>query len=84
MKQKDIIIIMITVFISGVASFFLSNKLFALPKDQQAEVEIIEPITAEFQTPDTRYFNKESFNPTQSIKIGDNDENSKPFKESAQ
>ncbi len=82
MKQKDIIIIMVTVFVSGVFSFFVSSKLFVVPKDQQAEVEVIEPITAEFIEPDTRYFNSNSVDPTQPIKIGEN-QNPQPFNDSA-
>jgi hypothetical protein len=82
MKQKDIAIIVIVVIVSGLASFFLSNKLFAIPNDQRAEVEVIDPITADFPQPDERYFNSKSVDPTQSIKIGDN-ENPKPFNEAA-
>jgi hypothetical protein len=78
MKQKDIIIIIIAVFISGLLSMFISNKLFSIPKDQQAEVEVVAPINAEFQQPDPRYFNKDSINPTQPIKIGEGN-NSQPF-----
>ncbi len=78
MKQKDIILIIVAVFISGMLSFFVSNKLFTVQPNQQAEVEVIEPITAEFPTPDARYFNDKSFDPTQSIKIGEG-QNSQPF-----
>jgi hypothetical protein len=52
--------------------------LFAIPQDQQAEVEVIEPITAEFTQPDKRYFNEKSVNPTQPIRIGEN-QNQQPF-----
>ncbi|MCA9333448.1 hypothetical protein KC963_00185 [Candidatus Saccharibacteria bacterium] len=78
MKQKDIIIIGIVIIVSGVASYFISNLLFAAPKDLQTEVEVVEPITAEFSTPDTRYFNANSIDPTLTITIG-NDQNSQPF-----
>lgn len=78
MKQKDIIIIMIVVFISGLVSFFLSSKLFAIPTDQQAEVEVVAPITTEFPSADTRYFNKDSVNPTETIRIGEG-QNNQPF-----
>lgn len=83
MKQKDMAVIILVVVLSGVLSFIISNKLFAIPQDQQAEVEVIEPITADFTQPDTRYFNSKSFNPTESIKIGD-DENPTPFDENNQ
>ena len=78
MKQKDIAIILVIIFISGVGSFLLSNKLFTIPADQQVEVEVVEPITADFSEPDDRYFNNKSINPTQTIKIGD-DQNKQPF-----
>ena len=71
MKQKDWIVIIITVFISAVASFFISRALFASPDDLVTEVEVVEPITAEFIEPDERYFNEDSINPTQTITIGD-------------
>lgn len=78
MKQKDIIIIMVVVFVSGVLSFLISNKLFTIPPDRQADVEVVEPISAQFTTPDQRYYNEKSYNPTETIKIGDAD-NTKPF-----
>ena len=81
MKQKDIAIIIVTVFISGVLSFVISNKLFAVPQNQEAQVEVIEPITAEFPQPDNRYLNKDSINPTQPIQIGDGN-NTRPFSDS--
>jgi len=81
MKQKDWIIIIVTVFISAVASFFISRALFASPEDRMAEVEIVEPILAEFQQPDDRYFNEDSINPSQSITIGE-DDNPQPFSDS--
>ncbi len=82
MKQKDIAIIVVAVVISGVLSFVISSKLFAIPQDQQAEVEVIEPITSDFPQPDARYFNAKSVNPTQSIEIGE-DQNPQPFNDTA-
>lgn len=78
MKQKDMILIVAAVIISGVLSYVISSKLFAIPQDQQAEVEVIEPITATFPEPDSRYFNDKSVNPTQPIRIGENN-NNQPF-----
>ena len=70
MKQKDIALIIIVVFISGVISFFVSNMLFASPENRQTEVEVVDEITSTFTKPDPRYFNAESINPTQQIQIG--------------
>lgn len=78
MKQKDIILIIVVVFISGVFSLILSNILFASPKNRQEKVAEVEPITADFTKPDPKYFNAESIDPTQIIKIGENN-NNQPF-----
>lgn len=78
MKQKDIALIMIIVFISAVMSLIISNILFASPKNRQQKVEVVQPITADFNTPDTKYFNNNSFDPTQLIEIG-NSSNPNPF-----
>ncbi len=81
MKQKDILLIVVVVFISGVFSLVLSNYLFASPKNRQEKVEVVEPITADFKTPnkDDKYFNAQAIDPTLIIKIGDNNNND-PFK----
>lgn len=81
MKQKDIIIIIIVVFMSGILSFFVSNALFASPDDLQTEVEVVEPITTDFPELDSRYFNNRSVDPTEVIVIGD-DQNTAPFNQS--
>lgn len=78
MKQKDIILIVVVVIISGALSFVLSKFLFSIPNNRQTEVEVVQPISAEFPTPDTRYFNANSINPTRNISIGDN-QNPQPF-----
>jgi hypothetical protein len=72
MKQNDIVLIIVFVFIGGTASFFLSNLLISAPKNRQTPVEVVERLSADFNQPDERYFNKDSINPTQLIKIGDN------------
>lgn len=81
MKQKDILLIVVVVFISGVFSLILSNFLFGSPAKRQEQVEVVEPISAEFNEPekDNKYFNSEALDPTQIIRIGDNN-NSDPFK----
>jgi hypothetical protein len=78
MKQKDIILIIILVFISGIVSFFVSNALFASPKNREQQVEKVDVITSDFPTPDSKYFNNNSLDPTQTIKIGDSS-NPNPF-----
>lgn len=78
MKQKDIALIIVIVAVSGVASFFLSNWLFASPDKREQKVEKVEAITADFPTPDRKYFNNQSIDPTQLIQIGEST-NPNPF-----
>lgn len=78
MKQKDILLIVVVIIVSGVFSFVASKFLFNSPKGRQTPVEVVEKITADFPTPDKKYFNEKSINPTKLIKIGDSS-NTKPF-----
>ncbi|MCA9342574.1 hypothetical protein KC950_00980 [Candidatus Saccharibacteria bacterium] len=78
MKQKDIALIIVISFISGILSFFLTNLLITNPENRQEEVEVVEPISSTFTEPDTRYFNAEAINPTQLIQIG-NQDNQQPL-----
>jgi hypothetical protein len=78
MKQKDIALILVIVFASAVLSFFVSNLIFGSAKNRQQQVEVVQPITANFPKPDSRYFNKDAFDPTKQITIGQNT-NPDPF-----
>ncbi|MET1032950.1 MAG: hypothetical protein ABWX94_00440 [Candidatus Saccharimonadales bacterium] len=78
MKQKDIALIIVLVFVSGVVSFLLSGWIFAKPADRQQKAEIVDVITPDFSLPDTKYFNTSSIDPTQLIQIG-NSNNPNPF-----
>lgn len=78
MKQKDIALIIVVVFISAIISLFVSKAIFAPPKNRQQEVEVVQPITADFPKPDSKYFNSQAFDPTQLITIGQN-ANPDPF-----
>jgi hypothetical protein len=81
-KQKDIILIIVVVFISGVVSVILSHSLFSSTLGQQ-QTEVVEAINPNFPTPGTTYFNSKSIDPTQLIQIGNNN-NSNPFNGSQQ
>jgi hypothetical protein len=83
MKQKDIALIVAIVFVSAIISLFVSKAIFASPKNRQQEVEVVQSITADFPKPDKRYFNKQSFDPTQLITIGQN-ANPDPFSGTSQ
>lgn len=83
MKQKDIVLIIVVVVVSGAITFFISNLLFKVPKAQETTVEVVQPISASFVQPDQRYFNANSVDPTKNITIGDN-QNPAPFNDKTQ
>jgi hypothetical protein len=78
MKQKDLTLIIVVAIVSGVFALVISNFLITSPKNRQEKVQIVSPISADFPKADERYFNANSINPTQTVKIGDNN-NTKPF-----
>jgi hypothetical protein len=78
MKQKDLGLIAVTAIISAVFALILSSKLITSPKNRQQTVEKVTPISADFTTPDEKYFNTNSIDPTQLITIGNNT-NPQPF-----
>ncbi len=78
MKQNDWALILVVVIISGAASTLLSNYLINPAKSRTEKVEVVEKITSDFTTPSTKYFNKDSINPTKIIDIGPT-ANPKPF-----
>lgn len=82
MKQKDIALIAIIVLFSAVISLLISKAIFAPPKNRQQQVEVVQPITADFPKPDSRYFNDQAFDPTQLITISQN-ANPNPFSSTA-
>lgn len=78
MKRSDITLIAMVIGISGIVSFFISNALFASPKNRQVRVEVVESIDTSFIRPSEKFFNKDSINPTKQIKISEGQNNS-PF-----
>lgn len=77
MKQKDLPLIIAIVLVSGVFSLLISNVLMGSESKTQ-KAEVVEPIIADFVTPDKDYFNETSLNPTRQIQIG-GDSNENPF-----
>ena len=77
MKQKDIAAIIIIAALSGLVSFFISGKIFVTPANRQQQVEVVDKLTSDFGTPDPRFFNKDSINPTTNTQLGST--NSTPF-----
>jgi hypothetical protein len=78
MKQKDLAIIIAACVFAGVLSVLLARVVFATPKSRQQKVEVVEAISTDFTLPDAKYFNINSINPTQLIRIADNS-NAAPF-----
>ena len=78
MKQKDIAIIAITVFISGIFSYVICSSFLFNSTDQKQKAEVVTPITSTFNLPDKKIFNTEATNPTKVIEIGPNT-NDQPF-----
>ena len=82
MKQKDVALIAVVVFVSAIISLFASKALFASPKNRQQQVEVVQPISSQISKPDSRYFSSQSFDPAQSITTGQN-ANPDPFSNSS-
>lgn len=78
MKQKDIALILVMVFVSAVAALVISQWVFAAPKNSKQSAEVVDVITPDFSQPPSKYFNVDSVNPTQEIQIGENN-NLNPF-----
>lgn len=83
MKQKDIALILIIAFISAVLSFIVSTKIFVTPSNRQQKVEVVDAINSSFETPDSKYFNSNSIDPTLPTQVT-TDNNQNPFNGSSQ
>lgn len=82
MKKKDLTLLGVVVVISAVFSFFISGWLIGSPDTEPQEAEVVEAITDEFTPPSNQFFNEDSINPTQLIRIGDGEGNVTPFGQS--
>ncbi|PID32196.1 hypothetical protein CR970_01640 [Candidatus Saccharibacteria bacterium] len=78
MKQKDIALITVIAVFSAVIAFLLTRVLITTPENRQQEVEVVAPITSDFQKPSEQYFNASSVNPTKTIRVGEG-VNEQPF-----
>ena len=78
MKQKDILLLSVIVLTAGIISLVVASLFIGSPKKRITKVEVVDTINAEFKQPDKKYFNKNSIDPTQNIRIGDSF-NSDPF-----
>ncbi len=80
MKQKDLALFAVVAIVSVVFSVVLSGMIITPSKDKMQKAEVVDPILADFNKPESndKYFNKTSINPTKLIEIGDNS-NKVPF-----
>jgi hypothetical protein len=78
MKQKDIIVIIVVVVVSCILST-VATKLIIHPDDKKQQAEVVQAINPDFSSPDKRFFNSKSIDPTLPIQIG-NSANPDPFK----
>jgi len=78
MKQKDLALILVMVFISAVVAFVVSRWVFGSPKNSKQTAEVVDVISSDFSLPSSKYFNAESVNPTKQIEIGGSS-NPNPF-----
>lgn len=79
MKRKDIALFIVIGVISAIFSIIISRYFFATPASKKQTAEVVQPITTEFSEPNKKYFNKEAFDPTRQITIGET-VNTDPFK----
>jgi len=77
-KQKDIALVLVVVFVSAVLSLVLSRVIFATPQNRQQTAEKVDVITPDFTQLPREYFNADAINPTKRIQIG-SDNNPNPF-----
>ena len=78
MKQSDVLMIIVVAIFAGVFSLVISSVVFNSDTAMSQKAQKVDSINASFQTPDERYFNEQSINPTQLIQIGDTN-NAQPF-----
>lgn len=83
MKQKDITLVLVVGIASAIFALVISNIVFSSPKKRTQQAEIVDVISPEFKVPDKTYFNNDSIDPTQIIRIGDNT-NQSPFNQPKQ
>lgn len=78
MKQKDIALIIVVIFFSGVIAFLLTEYVLLPKKERKLTVQKVDSISSEFKEPDSKVFNPQAINPTKLIQIGDSS-NQDPF-----
>lgn len=78
MKQKDIALVAVVAIFSLIIALVVSNVLFSSTGSRNLTAEKVDPISSTFVQPDKKYFNDQSVDPTQLIRI-DEYKNPTPF-----
>ncbi len=78
MRRKDIMVIVIVAVFAAVFSVVISKIFFTSASQRNLTAETVQPINADFQTPDPAVFNNNAIDPTKLIQIGDTT-NPQPF-----
>ena len=80
MKQKDLLVIVAVAIFAAIVGLVASNFLFAGPSTKTQTVEKIDKISPDFSSPNSKYFNKDAINPSQTVKIAPSN-NVDPFRQ---
>ncbi|MDX1766270.1 MAG: hypothetical protein R3313_04950 [Candidatus Saccharimonadales bacterium] len=80
-KQNDVALIILISSIALAASWFIAGSLINTPENRSQEVEKVRPISSDFTIAPESVFNENAINPTEAIKISENDKD-KPFVDS--
>lgn len=83
MKRKDIAVLVAIALVAGLFSMVISKSIFNSPAKRSAKVPVVEALDPSFPNAQTdpvyqSFFNSKALDPTQLIKIGDN-QNPVPF-----
>ena len=83
MKRKQLFIIIGVAIVAAIISSIISGALFGSPNKNPVKVPVVNKISSEFPLPQTddtykKFFNAQANNPTQLIRIGNNN-NTTPF-----
>lgn len=71
-KSKDIATLIISVGLTAALSFVLSNAIFSNQSNLRTKVEVVDPVTSEFNYKDKPYFAADKLNPTKDITVSGN------------
>lgn len=78
MKQKDVALIIIIAAISAGLSFGVSQLVFSSAQPGQQKAAVVDAITTDFATPDSKFFNSQSIDPAKLIQVSPSN-NQNPF-----